>query len=444
MKKEIHVGELLSGYLDAALDRGERERVESHLQACERCRAELQTLRALQADLRAAPRPEPPPGYWERFAARVESELPEHEPRSPVAWAARVAEWFLPSGRLAWTRAVGAVATITIVTFVAIRGFQHADVGMQPRETLGSSPSAEPPPTRQEPSTSVTSDLDDRTQTSRDLGQSQGTSGGLPVPSTPAPEGFASPPHEARAKRELGKSAAAPRQKPLLARDAGEKERPDAPAEEMSVTATTEAYSAAPAPSPLPPPGAQTNRMAAPQAAAPSPEAAPQALKAGSLAEVERAEPAAPVASVENAGVLRFVQAALAGDTGAAREACEAFQKLGAAAAAEHMRSWLRRVEPAPQGKELRRPSQEYMLSNQSADPAVAQLLDLDALVWQRRADTSFGSVVADLAGRFEAHAAAGAESRGRAVAYLDWLAAQAPDAASRDLWHERAEKLRD
>ena len=162
------------------------------------------------------------------------------------------------------------------------------------------------------------------------------------------------------------------------------------------------------------------------------------------MMQFDRAEPAAPEASLENAGVLRFVQAALASDTGAARAACDAFLKLGSAADVDHMRSWLGRVEPAPQGQELRLRSQRYMLSNQSADPAVAQLLDLDALVWPRRADGSFGAVVADLAGRFEAHAAAGAESRGRAIAYLDWLAAQAPDAASRDLWHERAEKLRD
>jgi putative zinc finger protein len=446
MTEATHVGELLSGYLDAALPAAERERVESHLEACAACRAELEALRALQIELGAATPPEPPPGYWERFAGRVEKRLPQPEPAGTGALAARIVAWLLPSGRLAWTRAVGAVATITIVTYVAMHGFRHEEVAIQPRETLGSSPDAARPSARPNAGATAPAERSPEAKPQAEPLPSRSfetrSSPALPAPATTT---LGAPSDAAGAKRELGKSAyAAKQQDRLAARETGEAERYDALADEKKVQATGET-SAAPAPTPVPalPEGAM-NTVAAPRGAVASPQTAPQALKAGPRIESDLAQSAAPATSVENTDVLLFVQAALAGDTGRAHAAWEAFQKVGTAADAEHMRSWLGRVEPAAAGKDLRERSVARMLSKSSTDPAVAQLLDLDALVWPRRGDPSFGATVSDLAGRFEAHAAAGAEPRARAIAYLEWLAVQAPDAASRDLLHARVEKLRD
>lgn len=447
MTEPTHVGELLSGYLDAALPAAERDRVAMHIESCAACRAELEALRALQIELGAAPPPEPPPGYWDRFAARVEKRLPQPEPEGPGAFA-RIAAWLLPSRRLAWTGALGAVATITIVSYVALRGFRHADLAIQPRESLGSASDAARPPERPQIGAPAPADRSLEAMPSPAAPQSRGLSETRSLRTTgsvsaPAPRPGAQ--NAAPAKLELEKSlGAAPQQERLTARENGEAQRFDVTADEKKSQAKGEP--SAPVPAPASPGGAMSYSVAN-KAAMPNPAAAPQALKAtpqaGQRLETDVDQSAAFATSVENTDVLRFVQAALAGDTGGARAAWEAFEKVGAAADAEHMRRWLERLEPATSGKELRQSSRAPMLSMQSMDPAVAQLLDLDALVWPRRGDAGFGAVVSDLAVRLEAHAAAAAESRARAIAYLEWLAAQAPDAASRDLFQARVEKLR-
>lgn len=46
---DAHVGELLSGYIDAELTQQERQRVEAHCDGCDKCNGDLIELRALRA-----------------------------------------------------------------------------------------------------------------------------------------------------------------------------------------------------------------------------------------------------------------------------------------------------------------------------------------------------------------------------------------------------------
>jgi anti-sigma factor RsiW len=78
-----HVMEWLEAYHDGELEESRRQQVETHLQSCESCRAELNRVKALAHLLQAAPLPEglTPP---ERFVSQVRLQLQPH-PVQP-AW----------------------------------------------------------------------------------------------------------------------------------------------------------------------------------------------------------------------------------------------------------------------------------------------------------------------------------------------------------------------
>ena len=69
-----HVFEWLSAYHDGELSRSRRQQVETHLQDCPSCRAELETLQGLSALLQTDPLPAHTPA--ERFAGQVQLLLP--------------------------------------------------------------------------------------------------------------------------------------------------------------------------------------------------------------------------------------------------------------------------------------------------------------------------------------------------------------------------------
>jgi anti-sigma factor RsiW len=96
-----HVLELLGAYLDGELHGGQLRKVEAHLQECQVCQEELQSLGALSATLQTAPLPEFPAS--ERFARQVTLLLPR-EPVKPASHKALEFGWWLaPVGLiLAW------------------------------------------------------------------------------------------------------------------------------------------------------------------------------------------------------------------------------------------------------------------------------------------------------------------------------------------------------
>ena len=94
-----HVFDLLSAYLDGELHGGQLRKVETHLEECQACREEYQSLQALSWTLQAAPVPDFP--VPERLAADVALRLP-HKPVKPMR--RRVLEigwWLVPAGLIA-------------------------------------------------------------------------------------------------------------------------------------------------------------------------------------------------------------------------------------------------------------------------------------------------------------------------------------------------------
>ena len=63
--------ELVTGYVDGALEEAERLSLESHLARCPACREQLELERSLHRKLRELPAPEPEPGFEERVQARL-------------------------------------------------------------------------------------------------------------------------------------------------------------------------------------------------------------------------------------------------------------------------------------------------------------------------------------------------------------------------------------
>lgn len=93
-----HVLELLGAYLDGELHGAQLRKVEAHLQECQVCQEEAQSLRALSATLQAGVLPDFPTP--ERFAADVALRLP----RGPIQPTSRKALefgwWLAPVGLL--------------------------------------------------------------------------------------------------------------------------------------------------------------------------------------------------------------------------------------------------------------------------------------------------------------------------------------------------------
>jgi anti-sigma factor RsiW len=105
-----HVDGELTAYLDGALAPREGERVEAHLQACARCRAERDRLAAAIALLaRLPPAPEPSPAFEQRFLARLAGERGARRERRGVL-AFLSPRWVAPS-------LVGAAAAAAMVLY---------------------------------------------------------------------------------------------------------------------------------------------------------------------------------------------------------------------------------------------------------------------------------------------------------------------------------------
>jgi len=96
-----HVLELLGAYLDGELHNGQLRKVEAHLDECQACTADYQSLQALSAELHAVPLPDFPSP--ERFAADVTLRLPRTQDKPLRKSAVEIGWWLVPVGLVvAW------------------------------------------------------------------------------------------------------------------------------------------------------------------------------------------------------------------------------------------------------------------------------------------------------------------------------------------------------
>jgi predicted anti-sigma-YlaC factor YlaD len=115
-----HPEELLAGYVDGSLPGSDRTTVDSHLQMCARCRAEISAARAARTALRRLPDPEAPD-----LSAAVIAELEGVRP--PVSTSPR---WY----RYAGIAAAAVIALAVVVSLPKIGSGPSAD-----REAAGTS-----------------------------------------------------------------------------------------------------------------------------------------------------------------------------------------------------------------------------------------------------------------------------------------------------------------
>ena len=94
-----HILELLGAYIDGELHGGQLRKVEAHLDECQLCLEEYETLRALSATLRSAPAPDFPSP--ERFAADVALRLPRTPVKPLRHKALEIGWWLVPVGLIA-------------------------------------------------------------------------------------------------------------------------------------------------------------------------------------------------------------------------------------------------------------------------------------------------------------------------------------------------------
>jgi len=83
-----HVTDRLSAYLDGALNAGDLERVEAHLEVCGSCGRAYRELQTLQQMLRGLPEPAMPEGLTERVHWRLQRETARAPRRGALAWFA--------------------------------------------------------------------------------------------------------------------------------------------------------------------------------------------------------------------------------------------------------------------------------------------------------------------------------------------------------------------
>jgi len=108
----------LYDYVRGELAPDEREALEHHLDSCEDCRRDAETIGRLLSDLGRggrSPNSERPDAYWQSFAIRVEQELARDRRRWALSeWAsARLAPWG-PAGWRPSVALVGAVSAIVL------------------------------------------------------------------------------------------------------------------------------------------------------------------------------------------------------------------------------------------------------------------------------------------------------------------------------------------
>ena len=96
-----HILDLLGAYVDGELHGRQLHAVETHLNECDSCRAELQSLQALSNVLKEAPLPEF--SSADRFASNVTLRLARRPETSPQRRALEIGWWLVPVGLLvAW------------------------------------------------------------------------------------------------------------------------------------------------------------------------------------------------------------------------------------------------------------------------------------------------------------------------------------------------------
>jgi hypothetical protein len=503
---EAHLQDLeLSAYLDGETDAAARPRVEAHLAACAACRDALSGLRALQAGLREVPVPEPEASYWTEFAERVEarieatSAVPRAKATSPTRGYERLTGWLFPSGHFGWVRAAGALAALTLVTVVGLRGVGDLAVRAPARspkpetaleapgslaENAAREPLINPPPGSTRPSSpQPTSTSDERfaldkkqaatgtgsavggQQTKADAGpradhalagRVEESRPGAPAAEAVAPSQPGQPPPVVM--EWSGVSGAAPPPTPAASsvdREPGSiglRRQAAAAPETVSVPGgTADLANRGPADSALP-----RDRIVALLEAGPSSAPAAPTEKLKSLLGKERpsldkdeksnanlqVRMAVPANELESA-VQRFVGAALEADTAQAREV---YAALGASAAPgtgealNAMRRWLDALPRAPAaGVELDR---GLRMRNSAPATGAEPWLALDALVWPRRDAPQLQGAAERLARELAASAPSDARARDRARAWLQWLAVRAPDPATRSRWDELLRRL--
>lgn len=112
-----------------------------HVEACETCRAEAETLRAVMTLAQSDEGAEPSPLFWDHFAARVaeavRNEAPAASAHTGLAW--------LRTPLVTWV-AASAVAVLVVMT-VAWRTTLHAPAPAGPAQASTARPGATPPST---------------------------------------------------------------------------------------------------------------------------------------------------------------------------------------------------------------------------------------------------------------------------------------------------------
>src|SRR5262245_60410455 len=89
----------------------------AHLAECDRCRAQIEELRALIRVAEDAPVPEPSPLFWDHLSARVREAISEepHNRTESFGWAARLWNWQVLGFAVA-------VAAIIVAVTISRRG----------------------------------------------------------------------------------------------------------------------------------------------------------------------------------------------------------------------------------------------------------------------------------------------------------------------------------
>ena len=140
-----HVTELLSAYLDEQVSSGERARITTHLEACESCRAHLESLRKTVALLHTTEPVRAPEGFRARLRERIDAQ-PRRAPRT----------FGLPRLPWSWRTAAAALAVVMVGLFtVNLLRAQFSPVALQRARGPEVSVSTPPPPFPGPPAASV-------------------------------------------------------------------------------------------------------------------------------------------------------------------------------------------------------------------------------------------------------------------------------------------------
>lgn len=485
-----HVLQELESYVDGALSPEDRTRVESHLESCDECRAALVREREFASALARTSVPDPGAAYFDGFAPRVAARLERAKQAEAARRYERWIAWLIPRGRFAWVRAAGALATLTLVTYVGMRGFRPES--LRPVSEI-SEPAA--------PSESATDAVrlpDSPPSESKLETENLGTeSVGLPPKAGPGDRppgaGPAVPPAASL-------PVAVPREKPASTRSV-EQDFAAAPAAPGPAARRREAESTA---QPVPQGGETLESVAVPsrqeestgpggslgkatdetflrlkaatessasseraeeradQPPPPAPPPPPSLVRGGRAGEAlqvvpkpesgvadalaRKGRPALAVRDLAGADpVESFVEAALAGDTLGARtafaRAATALERKRAAPPSADEVAKMRRWLDAGRLPERRRDIPGFRMQSTSASEADA-LLALRDLAWARRASPSMRSALEHLAPRLVA-GSADAATRAAARETLEWLAATSPSDLERQRWTAARDSLR-